>query len=166
MNDNILQESSITELKTTLNDKLEKEVVAFLNYREGGDIYFGVDDRGMPVLIDNIDGTPQVGVDTPQVNGQSTPQVGVDTPQVNGQNTLHVKNSEEIKFEILSFCVEAHSRKEIAEKCGFRDVRYLSSQYLAPLLENGFLRLTIPDKPRSSKQKYQTVLITSDFHKV
>ena len=151
MNDNILQESSITELKTTLNDKLEKEVVAFLNYREGGDIYFGVDDRGMPVLIDNIDGTPQVGV---------------DTPQVNGQNTLHVKNSEEIKFEILSFCVEAHSRKEIAEKCGFRDVRYLSSQYLAPLLENGFLRLTIPDKPRSSKQKYQTVLITSDFHKV
>ncbi|MBQ6504574.1 MAG: putative DNA binding domain-containing protein [Flexilinea sp.] len=106
------------------------------------------------------------GQSTPQVNGQNTPQVGVDTPQVNGQKTLHVKNSEEIKFEILSFCVEAHSRKEIAEKCGFRDVRYLSSQYLAPLLENGFLRLTIPDKPRSSKQKYQTVLITSDFHKV
>ncbi len=48
MNDNLLRESNITELKTTLNDKLEKEVVAFLNYREGGDIYFGVDDHGIP----------------------------------------------------------------------------------------------------------------------
>ena len=45
VNNNILQESNIIELKASLNEKLEKEVVAFLNYREGGDIYFGVNDK-------------------------------------------------------------------------------------------------------------------------
>ena len=51
----LLTESNITELKEKLNDKLEKEVVAFLNYREGGDIYIGVDDTGHPVPIENPD---------------------------------------------------------------------------------------------------------------
>lgn len=51
----ILQESNIIELKAELNDKLEKEIVAFLNYREGGDFYIGVDDNGNAVEIDNID---------------------------------------------------------------------------------------------------------------
>ena len=53
---NILQESNITELKANLNDKLEREIVAFLNYREGGDLYIGVDDDGNPVQLDDIDG--------------------------------------------------------------------------------------------------------------
>ena len=51
----LLRESNIIELKKELNDKLEKEVVAFLNYREGGDIYIGVDDDGNAVALDDID---------------------------------------------------------------------------------------------------------------
>lgn len=35
---------------------LEKEVVAFLNYREGGIIYIGVDNSGIPVGVKDIDG--------------------------------------------------------------------------------------------------------------
>ena len=35
---------------------IEKEVIAFLNYREGGIIYIGVDDNGQPVENMNIDG--------------------------------------------------------------------------------------------------------------
>jgi len=38
------QESNRIELKSELNDKLEKGVVSFLNYRDGGIIYIGVDD--------------------------------------------------------------------------------------------------------------------------
>ena len=52
----ILCESNIVELKKELNDKLEKEIVAFLNYREGGDLYIGVDDDGNAVALDDIDG--------------------------------------------------------------------------------------------------------------
>lgn len=52
----ILQESNTVELKANLNDKLEREIVAFLNYREGGDLYIGVEDNGNPVDLNDIDG--------------------------------------------------------------------------------------------------------------
>lgn len=47
----MLQENNRTEFKTELNDKLEKEVVAFLNNREGGILYIGMDDDGKPVGV-------------------------------------------------------------------------------------------------------------------
>ncbi len=37
-----MKESNRIELKRKLTDSLEKEVVAFLNYREGGYIHIGV----------------------------------------------------------------------------------------------------------------------------
>lgn len=50
-----MQESNRVEFKRTLNDKLEKEVVAFLNNREGGVLYIGVDDDGHPIGLDDLD---------------------------------------------------------------------------------------------------------------
>jgi predicted HTH transcriptional regulator len=53
-----MQESNRIELKRELTDMLEKEVVAFLNYRDGGVIYIGVDDKtqatigGLPAGFD------------------------------------------------------------------------------------------------------------------
>jgi len=41
------------EFKKILNDKFEKEVVAFLN-ADGGDLYIGVDDKGNFIGVDNI----------------------------------------------------------------------------------------------------------------
>lgn len=52
----MLQESNRVEFKKELNDKLEKEIVAFLNNQEGGALYIGIDDNGHPVEIDNLDG--------------------------------------------------------------------------------------------------------------
>lgn len=45
----MLQESNRVEFKATLNDKLEKEIVAFLNNHEGGVLYIGIDDTGYPI---------------------------------------------------------------------------------------------------------------------
>ena len=42
--------------KLTRELDLEREVVAFLNYREGGIIYIGVDDDGKAVGVRDIDG--------------------------------------------------------------------------------------------------------------
>ena len=50
-----MRESYRLELKLTLTDSLEKEVVAFLNSREGGVIYIGVADDGVAQGIDNPD---------------------------------------------------------------------------------------------------------------
>ena len=41
----MMLESNRIELKRELTDSLEKEVVAFLNYRDGGVIYLGIDDK-------------------------------------------------------------------------------------------------------------------------
>lgn len=51
----MLQESNRIEFKVTLNDKLEKEIVAFLNNREGGALYIGIDNNGCPVVNPDID---------------------------------------------------------------------------------------------------------------
>lgn len=51
----MIRESNRVELKQVLNDKLEKEIVAFLNNREGGVLYIGVDDEGNPVGLTDID---------------------------------------------------------------------------------------------------------------
>ena len=52
----MLQENNRTEFKAELNDKLEKEVVAFLNNREGGVLYIGLDNDGNPVGVPDLDG--------------------------------------------------------------------------------------------------------------
>ena len=51
-------ETNRIEFKRELTRELdiEKEVVAFLNYREGGIIYIGIDDNGKPIDIKDIDG--------------------------------------------------------------------------------------------------------------
>ena len=43
------------EFKRELNDKLEKEVVAFLNTHDGGVVLLGVDDTGQAVGLDGVD---------------------------------------------------------------------------------------------------------------
>lgn len=51
----MLRESNRIEFKSELNDKLEKEVVAFLNNKEGGILYIGLDDNGKPVELSELD---------------------------------------------------------------------------------------------------------------
>ena len=53
-----MTETNRIEFKEKLTDKLdlEEEVIAFLNYREGGIIYVGVDKNGIPIGVDDIDG--------------------------------------------------------------------------------------------------------------
>ena len=48
-------ENDTTEFKEVLNDKLEREVVAFLNSTKGGNIYIGINDNGKAVGVNNPD---------------------------------------------------------------------------------------------------------------
>ena len=52
-----MNESNRIEFKRELTRELdiEREVIAFLNYREGGTIYIGIDDAGTPVGVQDID---------------------------------------------------------------------------------------------------------------
>lgn len=61
-----------------------------------------------------------------------------------------------IPEQILSFCSLPRSKKEIAEFCGYRDLRNFTLHYINPLLETGQLVMTIPEKPKSRNQRYVT----------
>lgn len=64
------------------------------------------------------------------------------------------KNSHE---NLLAYCRIPRSRKEIADYLGIRTVFYAMKHFVRPLLESGALKMTIPDKPASRKQKFVTV---------
>jgi ATP-dependent DNA helicase RecG len=59
-------------------------------------------------------------------------------------------------LEILEFCREAKSRKEIMDMLGIYNNTIQFNKYIKPLLVEDFLLMTFPDKPNSSHQKYFT----------
>ena len=50
-----MTESNRIEYKTKLTDGLEKEIVAFLNYKEGGIVYIGIDKFGKSIGLEDCD---------------------------------------------------------------------------------------------------------------
>lgn len=65
----------------------------------------------------------------------------------------YLNNSDSIEDSILDFCEIPRSRAELIEFTG-KSRNYVLKQLIAPLVECGKLKLTIPDKPKSSNQKY------------
>lgn len=61
--------------------------------------------------------------------------------------------------EILAFCLEPHSKAEIAKHCGYKNTKSFTLKYIRPLLDNQTLKMTIPDKPNSRNQKYITNML-------
>ena len=65
----------------------------------------------------------------------------------------YLNNSGSMEDSILNFCEIPRSRAELIEFTG-KSRNYVLKQLIAPLVECGKLKLTIPDKPKSSNQKY------------
>lgn len=57
---------------------------------------------------------------------------------------------------ILDFCRTPRSRRELAAYLGLSSVSYAITQYVQPLVDAGELKLTIPEKPKSTHQMYVT----------
>ena len=58
--------------------------------------------------------------------------------------------------EILAFCKEPRSKKDIAALLNIKTVSYAYNMYILPLIENGLLLRTIPENERSHKQRFYT----------
>lgn len=58
---------------------------------------------------------------------------------------------------LLEFCKTPRTRQEIAEYLGIKTVFYVMQHYVQPLLDSGKLAMTIPEQPRSKKQRFYTV---------
>jgi len=59
---------------------------------------------------------------------------------------------------LLEYCIEPRSRVEIQEFMGLKDREYFRLEILNPLIREGKLLLTIPEKPTSPNQKYYSHL--------
>ncbi len=84
----------------------------------------------------------------------------VDGAQVSTQVGAQVKDAITVKLDVgkisslLDYCAEARTGAELQQFCGIKSREYFRKNILLPLLDSGRLKRTIPDKPRSSKQKY------------
>lgn len=57
--------------------------------------------------------------------------------------------------EILEFCIKPRSRDELQKLFDERmTIAYVMKKYIYPMIEKGLLKMTIPDKPKSKKQRY------------
>jgi Fic family protein len=69
------------------------------------------------------------------------------TPEVAPEVTPEVR--------LLSVLSGEMTRQRLKEALGLKDDEHFRKAYLLPALEAGLVEMTIPDKPRSSKQKYR-----------
>ena len=62
------------------------------------------------------------------------------------------------QVQVLELAATPRSLQELMEPSGRTNRTKFRDQVVAPLLEAGLLEMTIPDKPRSPRQRYRTTL--------
>ena len=117
-----------------MKQQIETELGAF-----SGSVYITF----LPTVLP---GTPEV---TPEVKAHEALGAG-------GTSTKLALSRHQV--EILHKCCEDSMLVDIMAITGRSDHTKFRHQVLNPLLEAGLIEMTIPDKPRSSKQKYRLSL--------
>jgi ATP-dependent DNA helicase RecG len=84
----------------------------------------------------------------PSVEKAEDQVAGEVTREVTGEVTGEVR-------KLLAVCSGAMSRAQLQKKLDLKAEENFRALYLTPALETGLIEMTIPDKPRSSKQKYR-----------
>ena len=65
----------------------------------------------------------------------------------------YLSGSISVEDSIVEFCTVPRSRAELISFTG-KSRNYVMGKLIAPLVECGKLKLTLPDKPKSSNQRY------------
>jgi ATP-dependent DNA helicase RecG len=71
-----------------------------------------------------------------------------------GENISSIQNEISKNNELILFCKIPRTRNEICEFLGLSSVTYAIQTHVMPLVEQGILKMSIPDKPRSPKQLF------------
>jgi hypothetical protein len=103
---------------------------------------------------------PVVSKETVQVGtklGPSWDQVGTKLgPSWDQVGTKLGPGRDQVTAQVLNFCQEPRKSSEIMELIGLKHWKTFQANYLKPLLQQGLLAMTIPEKLTSSKQRYVT----------
>lgn len=79
------------------------------------------------------------------------------TAQKTAQKGEKTAQKEERINALLAYCKEPRDRNEMMSFLGIKHRTTFRSDYLNPLLNEGKIVMTIPDKPRSKNQKFYSV---------
>jgi len=97
-------------------------------------------------VADRSSATPQqISSIAPSKHRHATGEV---TGEAAGEVTGEVRR-------LLAACKRSMKRTELQLALGLRHEDHFRNAYLTPALKSGLIEMTIPDKPRSSKQKYR-----------
>lgn len=66
----------------------------------------------------------------------------------------HDDSYEDKKQRLQEFCAVPRTRQEMQDFLGIASRGYFSRRFIVPMVNEGKLKLTIPDKPKSRNQKY------------
>lgn len=80
------------------------------------------------------------------------------------ENTLPKGHLTEKDKALLQFLGAPRSRKEIIAFLGLQSATYAMQKYVNPLIEKGFVKLSIPDRPGSENQRFVCAESESEYH--
>ena len=98
----------------------------------------------LDLFNDYVHSTPQAEGNTPQAEG-NTPQAEGNTPQ-----------AEEFSLQVVEYCIIPRTLNEIMKYLQYKDRKNFKKK-IDKLVDKNLIRLTIPEKPTSPKQKYVKV---------
>jgi len=122
---------------------------------EGGHLYTLAEhlrSRFMPASVDTV--VQIQGVTPASATGEATEQV---TEQVAAEVTVQVPplvHLSAVQWIIVEHADTPRTLQELLDAAGYKQRPYFKARHLAPLLAGGVLRMTVPDKPTSSRQQY------------
>ena len=170
-----MTETNRIEYKRELTSELdiEKEVVAFLNYKEGGYIYIGIDKDGSTVGVSDVELVESLGSGIPRIlraYGEdcfkftdnfiritlpiSAYEGTKSAPSQHQVGTKSILDIEDVD-KLLIFCEEVRTIAEMLSYMSYSDRTKFRKKYIYPLLDAEIIQMTIPEKPNSRNQKYQ-----------
>ena len=86
------------------------------------------------------------------------PSLSLNLVTDEGKVTKSVTKLNDTLNDIIDFCSTPRSMAEIMERLGLKHRYNVKHRYIDPLIEGGFLVMTIPEKPNSRDQKYKRAL--------
>lgn len=141
-----------------VNEKLAKIILQLHISEQTG--------RGVPAIVEAYgkdifrftENNIKVTIPFERLNDNENAQVSTADAQVNVQVDAQVVRNDELSVaeKMMAFCAEPKSLLEIAEYLGYKDRRSVR-RILNPLLEQGRIAMTVPEKPNSRLQKYISI---------
>ena len=154
-----MSETNCIEYKIELTSELdiEKEVVAFLNYKEGGYIYIGIDKDGSTVGVNDVELVESLGSGIPRIlraYGEDCFKFTDNFIRITLPISAHDHASVQVE-KLVSILTGEMGRSDLQRLLSIKNRDYFRTDYLNPAISNGYVELTIPDKPNRRNQKYR-----------